>query len=315
MTLPTVLDVQAVDPVLTNMLVGYQQADSRFVAGRLFPAVSVDKDSGTYYVVTKKYFFRNDLEERAPGNPFRRLDFGVSTATYATLQFAGDFAIADEIRANSQLPMDLEQIGLRRVASASLIRKEVSFAADFMITGVWGTDDNNSATDWDDFTSGDPVANVLTASRTVSNATGSDPNTMALGYIVHQALVNHPDILDRLKYTQAATMASIEGALAAIFGKESYVVGKAVYSNTNEAVAFAATAIIDDDCLVCHVDNSAGLFGATAGKTFVWGPGGGSGTVYRDPARGNHADMFQHKEQWDQAATATDLGYFFADIV
>ena len=209
--------------------------------------------------------------------------------------------------------MDLEQINVKLLAQRSMIRKEVAWSAAFMTTSVWGTD--ATPTDWDDTAAGDPVNDVLTASRTISNNTGVDPNTMVLGYIVHQALVNHPDILDRLKYTQAATMQAMEQALAAIFGKANYWVGKATYSDTNESATFSATAIIDDDCLVCQVDPSAGLFGATAGKSFVWQPGGGLGSLYSHYDEDRHAAIIQHKEQWDQKATATDLGYFFNDIV
>lgn len=314
MTLPSINDVQAVEPILTNMLIGYQQDDTRFVAGRVFPAVPVDQDSGTYYTIDKTYFFRDELEQRAPGAEFARIDWGLGTATYKTLQWAVDIALADEVRANSQVPMDLEQINLRLLAQRSMIRKEVAWATDFMTTSVWATDDT-TADDWDDNMAGDPVDDVLTASRTISNNSGFDPNTMVLGYIVHQAIVNHPDILDRLKYTQAATMSTIEAALAAIFGKSQYIVGKATYSNTNESAAFSATAIIDDDCLVCYVDPSAGIFGATAGKTFTWAPGGGAGSIYSHYDNDRHASIIQHKEQWDQKVVATDLGYFFSNIV
>ena len=313
MTLPTINDVGAVDPVLTNMLVGYIQADSRFIASRLFPSVPVNSDSGTYYIVTKKYFFRDQLEVRAPGGNFRGIDGGVSTATYATKQWAGQIQIPDEVRANSQLPMDLEQIEILRLAQASLIRKEVQFGSDFMTTGVWGTD-NTTATDWDDYASSDPVNDILLAARTISNNTGTEANTMAMGLIVRDALLNHPDIIDRIKYTQAATADALDMALSSVFGK-NVLVGKATYTNTNEAVAFSATAIIDDDCLVCNVNPGAGIFGVTAGKTFAWAGGGGMGTMYRDPARFNHSDVAQHKEQWDQKVTASDVGYFFSDIV
>lgn len=311
---PTVNDVQAIEPILTNMLVGYQQADNRFVASRVFPAVTVDKDSGTYYIVTKKYFFFNDLKPRAPGGPFEMLNFGLSTDTYVTLQKAAEMMLPDEVRGNSQVPMDLEQVQLRRVASASLIYKEVQFSTDFMTTGIWGTDDNNSATDWDEFTSGDPVANILTAKRTISNNTGFVPNTMVCGMIVEEALLNHPDIIDRIKYNQLVTQDALNSALSAVLGL-NVIVGRATYSNTNESATFAATAIIDDDALICYVDPGAGVFGVTAGKTFAWQPGGGMGTIYRDPARRFHSDIFQHKEQWDQKLVASDVGYFFADIV
>jgi hypothetical protein len=63
------------------------------------------------------------------------------------------------------------------------------------------------------------------------------------------------------------------------------------------------------------VNPGAGIFGVTAGKTFYWPPGGGLGGIYRDPPRKNHGDAMQHKEQWDQKVTASDLGYLFLDIV
>lgn len=316
MSLPTVKDVQAVDPVLTNILVGYQQADNRFVASRVFPSVSVDKDSGTYYIFTKNYWFLNQMQTRAPGAQYARADFGVETSTYTTLQWALAKAIADEERANSQLPMDLEEAAIRWLAQQALIRKELSFATDFMKTTVWGTDDDDSATDWDDFSAGDPIANSLTAKRTISQNSGQEPNTMVLGLVVHEALVNHPDILDRIKYTQVATMGSVEAALANMFGVQNYLVGKATYSNTNEAASFSATPIIDDDCLFCYVTPTPGIFTASAGYTFAWGPGGGIGAIQpRVRLEADDADLLKFKMQWDQKAVATDLGYFFANIV
>jgi hypothetical protein len=315
MPLPTINDVQAVEPILTNMLIGYMQDEGRFVAGRVFPSVPVDKDSGTYYIMTKKYWFLDEMEERAPGQEFASTGFGLSTATYKTLQYALDYALADETRANSQVPMDLESAALRLLGQRLLLRKEIQWAADFMKTSVWGTDDNNSTTDWDDFSAGDPVSDILTAVRTISNNTGQNANTIVLGFIVHDALVNHPDILDRIKYTQAATIGGVEGALSDVFGLSNYWVAKGSYSNTNESATFSASAIIDDDALITYVDPNPGIMSATAGLTFEWAPGGGGGAAYnyRDNAR--HADVIQTKMQWDQKVTASDLGYFFADVV
>jgi hypothetical protein len=223
--------------------------------------------------------------------------------------------LADEARVNNQTPMALEQAGLQWLAQQSLIRKERAFAADFMKVSVWGTDDNNATTDWDDNTSGDPVNDVLTARRTVSNNTGYDPNTMVVGYIVHQALVNHPDLIDRVKYTQAATLASVEGAIAAAFGLSNYVVGKASYNSANEGQTFSASAIVDDDALICYVSPTPGIMSASAGYTFAWDGGGGAGQIVSYREQQTKSDVLQHSEAWDQKATAADLGYFFADVV
>ena len=315
MAQPTHSEIQAVDPVLTNMLVGYMQASDRFVASKVFPAVSIEKQSGTYYTFTKKYWFLDQLEARAPGGRFARSGYGVETGTCLAQLWGLEHPIADEARANNQMPMALEQAGLQWLAQQSLIRKERAFAADFMVASVWGTDDNNATTDWDDFTAGDPVNDVLTARRTISNNTGFDGNSMTLGYIVHQALVNHPDIIDRVKYVQAATLTNVEGALAAAFGVQNYWVGKASYNSANEGQTFSAAAIVDDDCLVSYVNSAPGIMTASAGYTFAWDGGGGTGSIasYRDQSV--KSDVLQHSEAWDQKAVASDLGYLFLDVV
>lgn len=314
MALPTINDVQVVEPVLTNMMTAFRQNAERFIASRVFPVVPVNTDSGTFFKFTKKYWYHDTLQPRAPGDPFARLDFGVETDTYKTLQWAGDYAIPDEVRANATAPLDLEAAGIDYLGQKSLLRKEVQFAADFMKTGVWGTD-NTSATDWDDFTNGDPISDLMTAAGVISAATGYAPNTLVVGEIVHRALMSHPDVLDRLKYVMAGSQANIRQSLMGILGIENYLVAGSIYSNTNEAAAFSATPVIDDDALLLYVSPNAGTMGLSAGKTFVWGPGGGEGSVYRYRDAGRHADIIQHKEQWDQKVIAPELGYFFSDIV
>ncbi len=315
MAQPTITDIQAVDPVLTNLMTSYTQADDRFVADRVFPNVTVDKDSGTYYILTKKFRFLDKMEVRAPGDPFAQSGYGVETDTYKTVQWALEEAIADENRANNQMPMELESISTENLAQANLIRKERAFAADFIKTGVWGTTDDDTATDWDDFASGDPVSDIKTAIRTISASTGKKANTLLIGDIVNDALTNHPDIIDRIKYVTAATAQNIAAAMAAVFGLDNYWVADSSYNTANEGQAFSAAAIIDDDALVCVVNPSAGVSGATAGKSFVWPPGGGTGSMFRVRVDERHTDLVQIKSQWDQKVTAADMGYLFLNIV
>lgn len=316
MAQPTHSEVQAVDPVLTNMLVGYQQADARFVANRVFPLIPVDKQGFTYYTLTKKYWFLDEMKSRTPGAAFARSGYGVSTSTGYANTWGLEHPIPREAQANSQVPMSLEQVGTKWLAQQSLIRRERAFSADFMVTGVWGTDDNNATTDWDDFTSGDPFNDILTAKRTVSNNTGQDANTMVLGYIVHVALQNHPDIVDRIKHVQVASLGNVNTALASLFDVANYLVGKATYNSANEGQTMTAAAIIDDDCLVCYTSPTPGIFEASAGYTFTWDGGGGNGqmspTYYEEKTK---SDILQNSEAWDQKAVATDVGYFFADVV
>ena len=315
MAQPSHSEVQAVDPVLTQMLVAYMQADTRFVASRVFPSVPVTFQGFTYYILTKKYWFLDEMQRRAPGSQFARGGYGVETATGSAEIWGLEHPIADETRKNNQTPMSLEQSGSKWLAQQSLIRKERAWAADFMAASVWGTTDNNSATDWDDFTSGDPFSDILTAKRTISNNTGNDGNTLTVGYIVHAGLQNHPDIIDRIKHVQVAGLGTVENALTSLFDLKNYIVGKAVYNSANEGQAFAAAAIIDDDALVTYTTDSPGIMEASAGYTFAWQGGGGTGEMvqYRDQSA--KSDILQNSEAWDQKAVASDLGYIFLDVV
>ena len=314
MTLPTKNDVQAVSPVLTNMLLAYKNADSRFVAGKVFPSIPVEKDSGTYYILTKKYWFLDLLERRAPGDEFGRVGYGVETATYAAATWGIEHKIADEIRANNQVPMALEQVGLQFLSNMSLIRKERAFAADFMAASVWTTQDNDATTDWDDYSAGDPLADLRTGKRGISQLTGMTPNTLVVGEIVDDALVIHPDIIDRIKYTRAATTGAMEGALAEVLGT-NYLVATAIYNSADEGQSGTYAAIIDDDALLLHVAPGADMMTASAGKTFVWSGGGGDGQIvsYRDQS--HKSDILQLSEAWDQKVTAADLGAIWLGVV
>ena len=315
MALPTVNDVQAVDPVLTNLLLGYMQADTRFVASKVFKPIPGDKDSGTYYIFTKKYWFLDEMKRRAPGSQFARAGYGVETNTYTTVQWGLEHPIPDEARANSQVPMDLEEAGLRWLATQSNIRKERAWAADFMKASVWDNQDNDAATDWDDFSAGDPVNDILSGKKTVSDATGVDANALVLGLIVHNALINHPDVLDRVKYTTQATQGNLEAALAALLGVEQYLVGRASYNIANEGATFSGAAIIDDDALLCHVPPNPGILVPASGYSFYWQPGGGLGAADSYYEKSTKSTILQHSEQWDHVVVAADLGYLWLGIV
>jgi hypothetical protein len=314
MALPTLNDVSAVDPVLQNFLVGFAQGEDRFVALRAFPGVVVPEDSGTYYKFTQKYWFLDGLALRAPGETFARGGVGVETDTYKTLQWGKEYPVAEEVAAANQTGLSLQEAGVRWLAQQSFIRQERAFATDFMKTGVWGTDDNNSATDWDD-ANGLPITNCLTARRTVSQKTGYTPNSILMGEIVYDALLVNAQVLGAMQYTQTTTLATRQALLASVLGFDSLGVSRAIYNSANEAQTAVYAPIIDDDALVYYNNPGASLFDATAGKTFLWAPGGGAGSVRSYMEDQTNSMIIQHKEQWDQKLVASELGYFFADIV
>lgn len=313
MSLPTLNDVTAVDPVLQNFLVGFAQAENRFAALRAFPGVTVATPSGTFYKYTQKYWFVDGLEERAPGDHFARRNVGVETDTYETAQWGLEYPVPDEVEAANQAPLSIQQAGVRWLSQQSFIRKERAFGSAFMTTSVWATD-NNSTTDWDD-SGGLPITDVRTASRTISQATGYSANSMVCGEIVFDALLVNPQVLGTMQYTNTVTMATREALLAAVLGLDALLVSRAIYNSANIGQAATYAPVIDDDALVYYNNPGAGIFDVTAGKTFVWNAGGGAGSVRSYMEEQTDSTILKHKEQWDQKLVSNALGYFFTDVV
>ena len=318
MSKPTQTDVRAVDPVLTNMLVGYQNEDTRFVADRVFPGVPVNSSQGTYFIFDEKYWMADDAQLRAWGSDFAEGGFGLSTGTYATEQYAASHAIPDEVRADSQVPMDLETAGVQRLAGILKIRKERLWAAVAMVGSVWGTTatGGSTSTKWSTYASSDPVGDVRTGKRAISQSIAMNPNKFVCGEIVFDKLINHPDLIDRIKYTQLATVSGMEQALAAVLGVDEVLVGTSIYNSVNEAQTGTYLPIVDDDALLLYSASSPGLFVPSAGYTFYWEPGGGLGGIapmYHDD--GKDADVLKSKMQLIHSRVATGAGYFFSDYV
>ncbi len=313
MAQPTRNDVH-IDTFLTEMSVAYRNANTAFIADAVFPPVPVAKDSGKYPEYTRDYWLRVEMKMRAYGAEHPRAGYPISYGTYNTEQFSLEHAIPDEIAAAADNPIDLDRDGMEWLTQQMLLKRELSFAANFMKTGVWGTDDT-LATDWSDGDNSDPIGDVRTARRIIAQAIGRPANTMAMGLIVHDALLCHPDILERVKYSEAATMENINSALAAVFGMERYLVSEAIYATNKEGQSASLSPVIDDDCLVCYANPTPGLLSPSAGYSFVWPDGGGAGSIYRWRDERVESNVLRAKMQYDQKLVSGDGGYFFSDIV
>lgn len=315
---PTRSDVRAVDPVLTNLLVGFMNAEAGYVANQAVDAIPVDSSAGTYFIFDKKYWFLDDMPNRAWGSDYATGGFGLSTGTYETEQYAKAFPIPTETRADSQVPMDLEEAGLQWLANLMRIKREREFAATYMTSGSWTSSVTGTSnfTKWSTYASSDPVGDVRTGKRTVSQLIGRKPNVMICGEIVSDKLANHPDIIDRIKYVQRANIDTVALALADLFGVEMFLEASAIYNTANEGQTASLSPIIDDDALLMYKAPIAGRFNPSAGYALSWAPGGGMGgamPMYFD--EGKDADVIKGKMQFQFKVVSADAGYFFTDAV
>ena len=300
-----------IEQALQDAAVGYR--NSRFIAQLVAPRVRAPKDSGKIFVFDKAAWFRDGADvDRAPGTRAPRDGYTVSTLSYALNEMAQAHPIPDRIAQTSDSVIRNYTRGVDFCLDRINLRLERHAAAAIHVTGVWGTD-NTSATDWDDFSNGDPALDILTAKRTVEVAIGRVPNTLVVGRIVDDSLRIHPDGLDRFKHTRTGIMTDEE--IAQWLGIERYIVGTASRNTADEGATASMSPIWDDDALVCYVPTAPSLDEPAACYTLTQGEmeQGIETKRYREEAEAQ--DVVEAMMRAQVLVTASDAGYFFSDIV
>lgn len=319
MPLPTMRDVH-IDAGLSDLSVAYFQERPPF-SDMVFPRVSVNKATDKYFIWDQSDFWRDDARKRAPGSKFARIGARLSTDTYSTDEYALEQEIPDETGANADRVLNLKQTATRNVTSKLILKKDVAFSTDFVKTGVWATD-KVGTTDfvkWNDVTS-DPASDVSTAIQTLADAIGDTDGMRFVGLagsIVQTRLQNHPDLGDRVKYTQAATPAALRGLIATWLGLDELMIVRRRYTTSAEGAATATYAyVVDDDLLIVAIPDTPGPDTPSAGYTFAFDEGG-RGDFYVEDYRDEtiKSDIVRGVTHFDQKAVATALGYFFSDAV
>ena len=322
-----------VDSALTNISVAFFQRAENFVAGRVFPNVPVDKQSDRYFTYDRGDFNRDEARERAPGTESAGSGFDLdNTPTYYAKVFAFHKDIPDQIVANADAAVNLERAAAEFVAHKMLIRKEKDFMTKFFQGGIWthdidgvsGTPGTGEVKQWSDTTLGDPIGNIRNGKSTVMESTGFMPNTLMLGQRVFDTLVDHPDIVDRVKYSggvgnQNPALVN-EQTLAALFGVERVIVGRAIENTAQDGLTNAHSFIAGKKALLCYSAPTPSLLAPTAGYTFSWQ--GYLGTtnqfgIATSRFRMEHlkSERVEGEISMDHKLVSADLGYFWDSIV
>lgn len=315
MSQPTANDVH-VDAILTNISVAYIQEQAAYVASRIFPTVPVEKQSDKYFIYTKGDWFRDEAQLRAPATESAGSGYSLSTATYSSQVYAFHKDVDDQVRANADNPLNPDRDATTFVTQRMLLRQEIQWASDFFTTGVWANDVTPTNL-WNDYTASDPIGDVETGKATMLNSTGYLPNTLVMGYDVFRQLRNHPDIVDRVKYTSAENVT--EDILARFFGVDRILVARAIKNSGAEGAANSFGSIYGKNAALYYVAPTPGLLTPSAGYTFAWrgvsdGMGANIGiTRFRMPEL--RADRIEAQMAWDNKVIASDLGYFFSACV
>lgn len=322
MAQPTLQNVH-IDAPLSFISTAYIQSQDMFVAGKVFPRVPVEKASDKYFTYTKNDWFRDEAQVRADDSESVGSGYGVSTDSYTCDVFAFHKDVGQQVRANADMPLDMDRDAALYVTQKLLLRQELQWVTDFFASSIWGTDITPSNL-WSNYATSDPISDVRTGKRTILATTGYEPNTLVLGYDVMNKLIDHPDIVDRIKYGSSSPDSPAivnEAALAKIFGLGRVLTAKAIKATNNEGGTAAYDFAHGKNALLCYSAPNPGILTPSAGYTFVWrGLSQGLGTdvtIARIPMpwRGIGTERVEGQVAFDNKLVGSDLGYFFASCV
>lgn len=325
---PTQGDVHVNTP-LGNISIAFIQNATNFVADRVFPNIPVQKQSDRYYTYDRGFFNRDEMEVRAPGTESAGSGYEVdNTPTYYAPIYAFHHDIPDEVRSNSDSVIRPDRDATNLVTHKALIRRESLWTGKYFGTGIWGTERAGVASGptgsqflrWDDASS-TPIEDVRAGMTAMLENTGFMPNTLVIDQHTFDALIDHPDIVDRVKYGQTAPgPAMVDVAeLQALLKIPRILIMRAIQNTAAEGVTNAHSFIAGKSALLCYAAPSPGLMVPTAGYTFSWNGHLGSGAlgsrIKRFRREALASDRVEIEMSFDQKLVSNELGYFFLNTV
>jgi hypothetical protein len=261
-------NLRMVDPVLTTIAHGYSNA--AMVAENLFPTVTVSKLKGKVPVFGKEAFVvRNtDRAVRAASNRIPPSD--VTLINFETKERDVEIAIdyieeeesPDFARYEQRTAKDLMDILLlgKEKEAADLVQDADNYIDDLK-------EEITSANAFDDYSlSTNPINIIRDSMSSVRSRIAVYPNTMIIGDSAFNSLINHPKIIERIKYAGIAAVTT--KVLGELLGLQNIFIGMAVYSPDGETYED----VWKDNIVLAFVDqnerNSRSEFNPSFGYTF-----------------------------------------------
>ena len=326
---PTDTDVHVNTP-LSNVSVAFMQAAKNFVADRVFPNVPSTKRSDRYYVYNRGDFNRDEMAVRAPSSESAGGGYRVdNTPNFYCPTYAFHKDIDDEMRDNADAVLSPDEEATNFCTTKALIKREKLWVSKFFTTGVWTRDwtgtsgspsGNYEFLQWNDANS-TPIEDIREAKTYVLESTGFEPNKLVIGQRVMDVLIDHPDIIDRVKYgqTQGGPAKANAQVLAQIFELDEVLVMKSIENTAAEAATASHSFIGGKKALLAYCAPAPGKMTPSAGYNFTWtghlGASAYGGRILKFRIPQIKSDRVEIEMAFDQKVISADLGTFFTTVV
>lgn len=303
-----------VDKPLTNVSIKFK--NNKFIASEALSQMPVSEETGLIWKYGDESYAIKDLQ-RSDKSRSKQSTYNVDTdTTYRIINYALSDVVTQKMRKQQQTPMQVDTDTTEYLSDILDLNKEYLAASALFSTANFAgyTETLNNAAvryQWDDYTNSNPIDDATYAieSKIEANSGATGDINLIVGRDVWVQLRNHPDILERIKYTQKGIITP--AIVAEVMGVNNVLVGRARYNTANEGQTISLSAVWGKFALFYHKPARAGLKTAATAITVH---GGRQVRKWKDPYLGN-ADVIEVEEAFQHKILSAKSGYLFSTAV
>jgi hypothetical protein len=298
------------NPLLTNVSLRYNNND--LFAERLFPVITVPKRTGVYFVYDKENYRVPTSTLRASQSRAERTSWNMTKATYGPLlEHTLEIGLDDDDIDQEQDPLNLRIDAATLVTEKVMLEKEQTLANYLSNTAVVTQNVTKSGTSqWNDYTNSIPFTDVQVG-RSLMIAAGSPaPNTAAFNQQVWDQLKNHPDLLDRVKFSQLGQITT--GLLTTLFEVQNVYIMKALKNTSVDPQADSLSYIWGKIFLLMYITPQPGLRTVSLGYHLTQ-----EGKRYMDSwfEQGIKTELVRYTDYYQPYLIAKEAAYLIKNVV
>jgi hypothetical protein len=318
---------------LTNYSYAIMTEATNFVAGVASSRIPVTQEAGKFNVYPPGYFWRDEAQVRPLGGRPVQVGYAIEDGNYTAEEWALEHTVDDRTRANARNQVNIDENATRLLTNKQMIRADRIWVQSFFKTGAWGQEvtgvasgvSTNQFLKWSDAAS-TPLEDIENWKEIIRLATGMEPNVLVLGANVRKRIKNHPEIIDRIKYSERGFITN--EMMAGLFEVEQVRVARAMYNSANERLPSddhggeTLTYIADPNAaLLAYIDPNPSLNSPTAIANFAWDslvPGQTNdfgGVISRGRDGRAYSDYFHSRQAFGLKKVSDDLAVFIKDAV
>jgi hypothetical protein len=281
-----------IDQILTQISLGWP--NNGLVGEQLFPTVSVNKQSDKYFVFGREgWSVQNDV--RAPGTEANEIPgIALSTDTYFAQEHSLQIPVTDEERWNADSPLSPDRDGAELVTSKIWLGREK--AMQLLATTAANYSSGNTITlsgtsQFNDYVNSDPISVLRTGKSAVHARIFQAPNTTVIPYQVMTILEDHPDFIERIKYSERGIVSS--ELISAVLGIDKIIIPGVGIDSALLGQAPSLGYLWGKDIVMAWVPPRPGLKVPAFAYEFGW--------------KGNPGGSLQYVDRWREEKRKSDL--------